>query len=299
MSVDATLSRLDIHLTGDSPVTRFSREAERQADIVATQIMVDAGFDPQALTHMMQRMKSELSNRTVAYFNSHPDLANRAARVRDEAQKMGGAKNTRGDSPDFHSIQDHLVASADNPDRTYEVGRSSSTVVDTPSTRLITHREGDIQFRFPDNWSVYDDQDGISIAPEGGIVSGSLAYGMKIATFTPPNGRPFQNGLNSTIDRTGRTLSRVTDQLVDQIRQSNPDMRMVGSEQRRTVDGQSAVVRTFNNDSATGGTEVNWLVSVSGTDGTLRYFIGVAPRRDFNRYASTFDQIVGSVRFIR
>jgi len=221
---------------------------------------------------------------------------------------MGGtAQKMRGDSPDFHSVKDSLMAAADS-DRSYQVGRSkrststSTASVELPSTRMITHREGDIQFRYPDNWTVYDDQDGISLAPEGGIVSGSLAFGMKVATFQPTNSRLFQNGLNSSggigVDRGKTALSRATDQLIAQIRQSNPNMRMAGTDQRRLVDGQSAMVMQFTNDSALGGSERNWLVSVLRPDGTLRYFVGVAPGGEFNRYSPTFESIVGSVRFI-
>jgi len=306
VDVNAAISRLDLNGPGDSPVYKYSSEAERQADIVATQIMVDAGFDPQAMTRVMQRIRNTSSRQTTAFYSSHPDLANRAARVRTETQNMGGmARNIRGDSPDFHSVQDLLMAASDG-DRYYELGRSRSnrnsgtTVVDVPSTRLITHREGDIQFRYPDNWTVQEDQDGISVAPEGGVVSGSLAYGMKIATFMPQTRFFGQSGLNSGIEqRSGTTaLSRATDQLVDQLRLSNSNMKVVGTSQRRLVDGQPGAVLTLNNDSPLGGTEVNWLVTVLRPDGSLRYFIGVAPQRDFNRYSLVFDQIVGSARFM-
>ena len=303
VDVDAAISRIDVNLNGDSPVIKYSREAERQADIIATQIMVDAGFDPQAMTQMMQRVRNQPSNRSTSFYSSHPDLANRAARVRTETQNMGGtARNMRGDSPDFHSVKNFLMAASD-ADRPYEIGRSarnsSSTSVELPSTRMLTHREDDIQFRYPDNWTVSEDQDGISLAPEGGVVSGSLAYGMKVAIFRPQTQSFGQTGLNTGIGQSGKTaLSRATSQLVDEIRQSNPNMRMAGAEQRRLVDGQSAAVLTFNNDSPIGGAEVNWLVTVLRPDGTLRYFVGVAPQPDYNRYASTFDQIVGSARFI-
>jgi hypothetical protein len=58
------------------------------------------------------------------------------------------------------------------------------------------------------------------------------------------------------------------------------------------------MVVELTNDSPLGGNERDWLVAVLRPNGMLRYFIGVAPQRDFNQYRTVFDQIVTSVRLL-
>jgi hypothetical protein len=53
----------------------------------------------------------------------------------------------------------------------------------------------------------------------------------------------------------------------------------------------------LTNDSPAGGRETDWLVTVLRPNGLLYYFVGVAPERDFSRYRTTFEQMIGSVRF--
>jgi hypothetical protein len=75
-------------------------------------------------------------------------------------------------------------------------------------------------------------------------------------------------------------------------------MRVVRNAGRRTVDGAQAMVVELTNDSSLGGTETNWLVAVLRPNGLLRYFVGVAPQEEFNRYQSAFSNIVTSVQFL-
>ena len=67
--------------------------------------------------------------------------------------------------------------------------------------------------------------------------------------------------------------------------------------QSKTVGGEAGLAVELSNDSPTGGREVDWLVTSLRPNGTLRYFIGVAPQQDVNRYMPSFEQIVNSVRF--
>lgn len=297
VSVGNVLSELDIGIEPDSIVLKYSPEAERQTDVVATQILYDTGFDPRQMTLAFQKLNKEPSNLTADFFASHPRVTSRAARVNREVQNMGGLRsNWRGDSPDLRKTQDRLRG-----------GTSASTTdtdnrgtPDSPSTRMVSYQGRDFSIRYPSNWHVSEQSDVVTIAPSDGITSGELAYGMRIATFEPQGSGFFgQNSLNlpntGTSERT--TLAKATDQLLDYLRRSNPNMRVVGSEQRGRVDGEASMTIDITNDSPTGGRETDWLVTVLRPDGLLYYFIGVAPQRDFSRYESTFEQMIGSVRF--
>jgi hypothetical protein len=309
-SVNTAMADLNIAFENDSLVLKHSVEAERQADVIATQIMHDTSFDPRQMTQGFQRITEEPSSVTREFFAFHPNTANRAARVRGEIQNMGGLpRNVRGDSGDFHSVQDRLLASnsasprfSTAPDRSVHTtapDRSVPATGDLPSNRTVLHRGRDIQFRYPENWRVDDQADGLYVIPDGGMVNGALAYGMRIATFEPrdtgffgrtpfaaPDARPSQT-----------TLQTATDELLDDLRRSNPNMRIARSNQNRRVDGAAAMTVEIMNDSPLGGQETNWLVTTLRPNGTLYYFVGVSPQRDFNRYLASFEQIVGSVRF--
>jgi beta-barrel assembly-enhancing protease len=301
VSVNDALSRLDIRFGNDSIPLKYSREEERQALVVATQILWDARFDPQQMTNAFQIIRNSRSNST-AFFNEHPYLSNVAAVVRTELRNIGGVpRNVRGDSPDFHSTQDRVQAENTGWPSVYDRYEDTGYTPAPPSSRMVLYRGQDIEFRYPDNWSVSDQGDSIDVAPDGGTVSGSLAWGMTIATFDPQGtnyfGRNSFTVPGSRVDTT-TTLSNATSQLIEHLQQSNRNMRVVRNTQRLRVDGQQAMVVELTNDSPIGSTERDWLVTVLRPNGLLRYFVGVAPQGDFNRYQPAFNQIVNSARFM-
>ncbi len=291
VSVGNVMGELDLTFDPGSIVLKYPLEAERQADLVATQILYDAGFDPRQMTMAFQRLEKQPANLTADFFSSHPRVANRATRVRREVQNMGGLRaNLRGDSPDLHKTQERLKGGG---------SELAASEPDAPSTRMLTYQGRDLSFRHPSNWRVSEEGDVLTVAPSNGIVSGSLAYGMRIATFEP-RGDTYsgQHSLNVPGTRSdGSTLLKATNELLDDIRRSNPNMRVVGSEERGRVDGEPSMTIELVNDSPLGGRETDWLVAVLRPDGLLYYFVGVAPQREFDRYESIFEQMIASVRF--
>ncbi len=297
VSVPAVMSDLDLNFDPNSIALKYSAEQERQADLMGAQILYDSQFDPGQMPLFFQTLQQKSGNLTTDLFNSHPTSANRVARVRREVDNMGGMpRNLRGDSPDLHTVQSHLRGESTEPVYRDRTGNAP----DLPSTRMVGYSGRDFDLRYPENWRVSEDGDVVSVAPTEGMVSGDLAYGMRIATFDPQGNTLYgQTPLVGPGERSGRTtLSRATDQLLDELRRSNPNMKVVRTDDRsRRIDGQSAMAIELTNDSPAGGRESDWLVSVLRPDGLLYYFVGVAPERDFSRYKPTFDQIVASVRF--
>jgi beta-barrel assembly-enhancing protease len=298
VTVGNVMSALDLTFDPDSIALKFSPEAERQADLVATQILYDAGFDPRQMTQAFQKLEGQTASLTADFFSSHPRVTNRAARVRREVQNMGGLRsNLRGDSPDLHKAQDRLRAEGSGS--VIDTDRGSLDQPDLPSTRTVSYTGRDLSFRYPSNWRVSEQSGVITVAPSEGTISGDLAYGMRIATFEPRDGSYFgQNSLNVPQNRANTTnLSRATDELLDDLKRSNPNMRVVGSEERGRVDGEPSMTIELVNDSPAGGRETDWLVAVLRPDGVLYYFVGVAPEKEFSRYESAFEQLISSVRF--
>jgi len=232
-------------------------------------------------------MSNAPSDLTGDFFDDHPNFPNRAATVQAELQNLGGLPgNVRDDTEDFHAIKDRLLAiNASPPSSVYDRNTPGARPAQ-PSSRMAVFRGRDLEFQYPENWRVSEGSDSILIVPDNGFVSSNLAYGMTIGTFDP----------GTRIDNS--TLANATDQLIEFLRQSNPNIRMVRTVGRIRVDGAEAMVVDFTNESPTGGNETDWMVAVLRPNGLLRYFLGVAPALDFKTYRPVFERIVASVRLL-
>lgn len=123
-----------------------------------------------------------------------------------------------------------------------------------------------------------------------------LAYGAVVNLFHPqanyyPYGQQFQ-GPGFTIN----SLNRSTDQLVQELRQSNPGMREISAREDMSVDGARALSTRLTNNSPIGGRETDWLVAVQHREGVV-YFLFTAPEREFPSYESNvFQRMLNSVQ---
>src|SRR4029453_2568828 len=64
---------------------RYSRDFEKQADILGSQIMARAGYDPRALAHMFQTIQEQSQGSNPQWLSSHPNPGNRTAYITQEA----------------------------------------------------------------------------------------------------------------------------------------------------------------------------------------------------------------------
>jgi hypothetical protein len=155
----------------------------------------------------------------------------------------------------------------------------------------------------PDNWQVTQDGESWTIAPSAGRVRDTdgrqtLAYGVTVEVFDAYSS-PYYQRLQS---RRGyglrETLQDDTDILIEDLRQANPNLRLVGIAQNIRVNGNPALSMRLTNDSPLGGLETNWLVTTEHPDGLL-YIIFTAPEREFQSYEPTFQQMLSSIRLNR
>jgi hypothetical protein len=249
------------------------------------------------MVKFFQRLQTVSAQHSQGMVLSHPAPANRLQTVRQEMQNMGGVRQTfRTDSRDFRDTKAILATAGASADRR---GSTAVDFPDLPSTRLIPYYGQDMQFRYPENWRVQDDGMSLMVAPSRGVVSGSLAFGMSIGQFETETFKPFGQSFTPAPgdQRYQSELDNANAQLLGHLRESNPNMRVLSSNGRTRVDGITALVTELENDSPTGGTEVDRVVAVLLPGGSMYYFIGVAPEREFDQYLRTFDEVVASVRF--
>ena len=281
------LAQLGVGFAANSLFLKYSRDAESQADLMGTQILYDSGYNPNAMVEFFEKIQAESKGRASEFFSDHPNPENRISHVQQEIVKLGGQpQRLRGDSGEFQSAKRELLAmGAPSSSGRRTAANTRTGTPAQPSNRLVTYNGRDMDFRYPDNWRPYGQGSVISLAPDGGVVNNSLAWGMMIETFEPH------------YDRDGRiSLEEGTDQLVDELRRTNPNMRLSQRHERMRINGEPALSTQLSNESPIGGRETDWLVTLLDRDGNLYYLIGVAPSADFNRYEGAFDDVISSFR---
>ncbi len=88
---------------------KFSREYETEADILGTQIMARAGYDPRDLANMFQTLQRQSSGSgSPEFLSSHPNPANRYARINQEAALLRTSGDRVSDNRQFAQIQSRL-----------------------------------------------------------------------------------------------------------------------------------------------------------------------------------------------
>jgi predicted Zn-dependent protease len=160
---------------------KYSREYEKQADILGAQIMARSGYDPRAMATMFQRIEREGGNRAPEWLSNHPNPGNRAAYITQEA-KLLRVEQPVSDAREFQSVQARLGSLSPAP-TTEEVARRGNTRttgttgsaarpsgrVSAPSTRYQTYNPGNLfRISVPSNWTQLASENNVTYAPEGG-----------------------------------------------------------------------------------------------------------------------------------
>ena len=282
------LAQLGIGLGANSVLLKYSRDAERQADLLGAQMMARAGYNPLEMARFFEKLAAQGGSRGPSFLASHPDPGDRMKLVQEEIQTLPQRNYTLGDSAELRQIQSRLgslPAQTGSRARQGVVGQGDPR----PSGRFREFRSQAFAISHPDNWEVFGDEGGVSatIAPRSGLVqdrSGNVAvgYGVMISGFTP--------------HRDGGNLASDTQDLLGQLRQSNPAMQVSGRQTRTNLNGQPALVTTLQNQSPLGGREIDMLVTVERPQGLL-YMVFIAPEQEWRQMQPVFEQMLRSVRF--
>ncbi len=282
---------------------RFSREYEKQADLLGAQIMARAGYDPRDMAEMFKTIEKQGGSGGPQWMSDHPNPANRAEYIAAEAQALR-VENPVRDTPQFERIQADLKSMPKAPtteeatkkgagrtsgSQTPRQGRIEPGRVEQPSSSFRTYDEGGVfRISVPSNWQELGNGNSVTFAPQG-------AYG------NTGNQNVFTHGLQLGIARNEtHDLQTSTDELLDSLAQSNPNIRRDGGYSRGSIDGRRAIRTTLTNQSeVTGREERIALYTTLTDDGNLFYALGVAPGDEFNRYRSVFDKSIKSIKLAR
>src|SRR5262249_45202082 len=83
---------------------KFSRDAETEADLLGSQIMYDAGYNPYSMVEFFAKLEKEGGAGAPQFLSDHPNPGNRVENVKQAVSKYP-KKNYRNNSGDFEQIK--------------------------------------------------------------------------------------------------------------------------------------------------------------------------------------------------
>ena len=188
----------------------------------------------------------------------------------------------------------HSALTFAHPQISSQAVQISGSCPEPPANRLATYQKYNLEIRHPENWYISETGNTVTLAPEGGIVEGKIACGMLIDTFHPRN-RSVGNSFSGPEQLpTVSTLSSATDHVIEELRRTNANLRVLRSS-RKQLGANAAMEVELSNDSPLGGREIDRLTTVLH-NGVVYYFLGVAPESEMNRYTAVFDRMISSIR---
>jgi Zn-dependent protease with chaperone function len=278
---------------------RFGREFEQQADLEGAQIMARAGYDPRDMANIFRTIEQQGGSGGPQWLSDHPNPGNRYDYITREAQSLR-VENPIRDTRGFEQVRSHLGQLPPAPTTEQATrnarngqprgtsgssGRAPTGRVQPPSNSFRKYDLGrSIRISVPSNWRQMQDNDSVTFAPDG-------AYGQR-------NGQNvFTHGVELGISRNeSHDLQSATDELLDALAQSNPNMSRPAGYDRVAIGNQGGLRTLLSNTSEITGQRENIEVFTTQlNDGSLLYTIGVAPRDQYSTYSDVFNRIIGSI----
>jgi hypothetical protein len=291
-----------IGLTAGLSFLRMSRGSEKQADLMGTDILYDAGYDPRALPQFFEVIQGKYGEGGAQFLSDHPNPGNRVGYVNDEIDTLPHRASYVKTSAEFTRIKKIVAGMHPYTDKQVasgvwkQQGGNAAAPAAAPMARLTESQwapQGNLQtlqgdgftISYPGSWKGAGSGASALIAPPGGVgAQDQVGYGMLSGRFQPP-----QLG----------AIAAETDQLVAQLQQQNPQMKP-GAASDVMVNGvRGRSLEATNSGAAGGGTERDWLVALPESTGTLRYVVFVAPDADFNALRPTFERMLQTLKLTR
>ncbi len=289
-----------IGLTAGLSFLRMSRDAEKQADLMGTDILYDTGYDPRALPQFFEVIQGKSGEGGAQFLSDHPNPGNRVGYVNDEIDTLPRRASYVKTSPEFTGIKKQVAGM--HPYTAKQVasgawkrqGGNAEAPAATGSLARLTESQwapqGDWQLlqgdgftiSYPGNWKGATSGPSALIAPPGGVgAQDAVGYGMLSGRFEP--------------QQPGETAAE-TDQLVAQLRQQNPQLQPGAAVDVSVNQVRGRSLQMTNSGGAGGGAEHDWLVALPETAGTLRYVVFVAPEADFSALRPTFERMLRTLK---
>jgi beta-barrel assembly-enhancing protease len=294
---------------------RMSRDDEKQADLLGTDILYNSGYDPRGLPQFFEIIQSKYGAGGAQILTDHPNPGNRTEYVNEEIDTLPRLTNPMVTSAAFKrahelALKEPTLTAQQIKDGAWKNGNyavgpgQTTTSADTalsagqygsdgpvalnPSqlgigSPLTQYRGANFRINRPSSWQVTDATNGrATLAPAGGFGAFGLVYGAVVGSVQ-------ENAAIMDAD----SLAAATTQLAQRLSEQNGGLQQVGGLQTMKLGGQMANALELRGRSplVQNGTtlaERDWLVTIASQDGDLHYIVFVSPERDFAQLRSLF-----------
>jgi len=322
-----SLGQMGVQVGAGMAMLKYSRGDEAQADEVGAMILQRARYNPQALADFFKTLEAQ-GGTGPQFLSDHPNPGNREAAIKNEIAGWPPVKY-QTDLASFTKARQHATgvkaysaeeiaqgakagqwealnknngvvltapagvspstASQTKPDATTTNAVSWNDVM--PSSKFVLVDIGHLQMVRPANWTTVapkKEGDSITIAPRAGVVSNGIGYGVVINEVSPTD-------KNATIDQTTTDIVRSLQssgnlQPLDKVTEIT-----VAGVRGRSVNLQST--SPFTDSRGQSQKERDRLVTIPHPDGSVVYFVFIAPESQFNNLVPTYDRMLKSVQF--
>jgi Zn-dependent protease with chaperone function len=280
--------------------TKYSREFESQSDVLGSQIMARAGYDPQDLANMFRTIEKQSGgSRAPEFLSSHPNPKNRYETINREARLLRVSpepiKVTRGFQnararlramPQARTMAEIEKGTQGNTQNTNQgntqmsQGRYSQSV-QFPSSRTRVYQGGNwVSMRVPTNWQQFPNNNEIWFSPNGAYGNQGITHGALVG-----------------VKQTRTNLEAATEDYVKEVLEGNAGFRQTRGFTRTSISGRRAYATQLAGTSpVTRQTEVITIYTTQLRDGNLFYVVTVAPQNQLSGYDRAFGNMVRSIR---
>lgn len=288
-----SLAQMGMTLTAGSVFMKYSRDSEREADVVGAQIIYDAGYNPEAcVTFFLKLAKEGGGGKGPSFLASHPDPGDRAQNIQKLLSRFPAKPYKSANSPEFIAAKESLnnlpsvaAGAAGEAKATVNLERLSAKSVASDDSRTFQHTAYTIIY--PASWQMSGDATStISLWPPGGAAGGVMAYGVIVSGFQPKTkSKDLDDGFR---------------ELQNDLGESNPELTFYNSPQAFELNGRPARKVDWSGPSAIEGAgqalkERVRLVATQGKSGQVIYLVFVSPEADLDYMSAIFDRILGSL----
>lgn len=285
----AQIGQVGVGLGLEALITKYSRAAEKEADALGARIMAQAGYDPLQMAKFFEKLAAEGGARPPIFLSTHPDPGRRTELVQAEMATFPAGQYGY-ETGDFNQSQT-LVAQLPPPKATpqQEAVAAAGNAPQAPSAPSSGYQRLDgrtFSIESPQGWQTFNGQGSVTIAPRQGLVQTRnggvvIGYGAVISRYEP---RYRQDLLNASWE------------LVQQLQEANPNLKVTQSPQQRQFGGSPGLIVGLTGSSPYGGAERNILLTVQRPDG-LFYMVFVGPEQGFAQLQPAFERMAQSIQF--
>ena len=282
------LTNVGLGLGANSFILHFSREAESEADALGSHLMADAGYNPIEMARFFEKLAGT-GNQGIQFFSDHPNPGNRERAIEDEIRTLP-QREYGYETRDFARAKAEASSLSPAAQGGGPAPASALPGQVAPTGTWLQVQGKSFRVSYPGNWKTYADSaspalmiappDGLGRTPGGSI---QMVYGVMLNYFLP--------GAGAT------SVGTATLSLIGHLHDQDSTIQLTSAQQRDIrLDGSPGLLSTLQSRLPSGEPQANLLVTVNRSQG-LFYALCIAPQRNFQQLAGSFQQVLNSIHF--